>query len=60
MGRQQVQAVVSDGTCVELEGASPKLSSSDFFSTLYWTNKIAPRVDPGCGLVTLNEIRSDR
>lgn len=51
---------MSDGTCVELEGASPKLSSSDFFSTLYWTNKITLRVDPGCGLVTISEIRSDR
>ena len=60
MGRQQVQAAVYDGMCVELKGASPKVSSSDRHSTLDRTNEITLRVDPGCGLVTLyNKIRSD-
>lgn len=61
MGRQQVQAAVYDGMCIELNGASPKVSSLDLHSTLDRTNEITLRLDPGCGLVTLhNKIRSDR
>lgn len=51
---------MNDGMCVELKGASPKVSSSDLLSTLDRTNEITLRADPGSLVTLYNKIRSDQ